>query len=80
MARGASRDFHHGPCDPWEHATNGGSGLVREFMQEGHALFGNHEDMTEAERANIEEGQDIVILEHAMARDLAVKDSVEDGG
>ena len=76
---GAGRP-HHRPAEPRQHAADGGGRLVRELVELRPALLGDHQRVPRRERADVEEGEDVVVLVDLVAGDLPGEDLVEDGG
>ena len=72
--------LHHRPAKPGQHPTQRRGCVVTELVELGDALPGNDQRVSLAHRADVEKGQHVVVLVHAMAWNLAVKDPIEDRG
>src|SRR5436305_12059515 len=77
---GGARRLHHGAAEARQHAADGGGRLVRKLVELGLALLGDDQGVAFRERADVEEGEDVVVLVHLVARDLPREDLVENGG
>ena len=76
---GGSSDGADRSTEPWEHSAQGRGGVVGEFPERRLLLLGNQEHVSTAEGADVQEGEDMIVLMDAMAGDLAGKDLREDG-
>lgn len=74
---GPSR-LHHGATDAGQYPSDCSSAFLAELIQGDRRLFGDHQGVPAAERANVEEGQNALVFIDAMTRDLATKDLGED--
>ena len=77
VALGASR-LHDRPADPREHSAQGSGGLIAEAIHRAGRFFGDHQRMPDRERSDIEKGEDMLVLVHAVAGDLAAEYLRED--
>ena len=72
-------DFDHGPADARQHSTQGGGGLIRERIESRGRLLRDDQRVTGAERIDVEEREDLLVLVHLVTGDLAANDLAEDG-
>jgi len=69
----------NGAADARQDAADRGGGLVGECVECRGGFLGDDKDVAGAERVDVEEGEDVVVLVDAMAGDFAADDPGEDG-
>lgn len=74
-----ARDLGDGAAEPREHAPDGRHLLVAELVDVGLLLLGDDQGVPPAERADVEEGEDVLVLVDLVAGDLSAEDFAEDG-
>lgn len=72
---GGARRLAHRPADSGQHSAKGRGRVVREFGHGRLGLLRDHERMASAEWGHIQECEDVVVLEDAVAGDLALDDA-----
>jgi hypothetical protein len=76
---GGAGGLHDGAADAWQHAADGGGGVVAELVERDGGFLGDDERVATAERADVEEGEGAGVLVDFVAGDLAADDLAEDG-
>ncbi len=80
IVRGRTGGLHHRPAKPGQHPAQGRGRVVTEFVKLGNTFSGNDQRVSVAHRTDVEKGQHVVVLVHAMAWNLTVEDPIEDRG
>ena len=80
VVRCRTRHLHHRPADSRQDAPDRRGRIIRERIQSRRGLLGNDQRMPFAQRADVQKRQDMLVLVHLVAGDLAVDDLGEDGG
>ena len=77
VVRGRSRRLHEPPCDPRERSSDGGGGVVAQFVKMGFGLPGYDQKVPGTQRTDIQKRQNMVILVESMTGNLPAKDASE---
>ena len=77
VVRRRSRRLHEATCDPRKRSSDGGGGVVAQFMKMSPGLLGYDQKVAEAQWAHIQKRQNMVILVESMAGYLPSKDASE---
>ncbi len=77
VVRGRSGRLHEATCDPWKRSSDGGGGVVAQFVKMSPGLLGYDQKVADAQGAHIQKRQNMVILVDAVAGDLPSKDASE---